>query len=282
MTWSVCIRILAMVTCAYSFGRIRAKRCFASASSYEPPGPSPLELLLGLGCVHAQLAADADDIGRAGLLPDDLFPRQRFYPWRDWFLPWSALRRLLARPPVLLDRLPDAPRRLGRLLLRRRRAHRCALRLYGPPGRTGSSRNSVLPVFERRADALEARARFDVADRVIRDLGGCAYASGATGYDASGWRAHFGEARHARLVRLQRAVDPAGLLRRPGLPLLRLSGTPAPQAARRAARPGDCGRGMPACAFKSSGGSPGHERCPASRSGAQRSPCCATRPSSRT
>ncbi len=182
---------------------------------YEPPGPSPLELLFGLGCVQAQFWTDADDIGRAGLIPDDQFPRQRFYPWRDWFLPWSALRRLLARPPVPLDRLPDPPGWTGCFFIGG--AHIDAPALVLPPGDRLFT-YSVLPMFERRADALEAAARLDVADRVIRDLGGCAYVSGATGYDASRWRAHFGEARHARLVRLQRAVDPAGLLRRPGLP----------------------------------------------------------------
>ncbi len=188
---------------------------FRVGIEYEPPGPSPLELLLGLGCVEAQFAADADDIGRAGLLPDDQFPRQRFYPWRDWFLPWRALRRLLARPPVPLDVLPDELGWAGCFFIGS--AHIDAPALVRPPGDRFFS-YSVLPMFERRAEAVEARARLDVADRAIRDLGGCAYVSGATGYDASRWRAHFGEARHARLVRLQRAVDPAGLLRRPGLP----------------------------------------------------------------
>ncbi len=188
---------------------------FRVGVEYDPPGPSPLELLFGLGCVQAQFAADADDIGRAGLLPDDLFPRQRFHPWRDWFLPWGALRRFLARPPVPLDWLPDPPAGwTGCFFIG---APIDAPAFVRPPGDRFFS-YSVLPVFERRADALEARARLDAADRVIRDLGGCAYASGATGYDAAAWRAHFGEARHARLVRLQRAVDPAGLLRRPGLP----------------------------------------------------------------
>lgn len=163
-----------------------------------------------------EFGADADDIGRAGLLPDDLFPRQRLHPWRDWFLPWSALRRFLARPPVPLDWLPDAPAGWAGCFFVGG-THIDAPAFVRPPGDRFFS-YSVLPVFERRADALAARARLDVADRVIRDLGGCAYVSGATGYDASRWRAHFGEARHARLVRLQRAVDPAGLLRRPGLP----------------------------------------------------------------
>ena len=157
---------------------------------YDPPGPSPLALLLGLGCVRVQLGADAADIGRAGLLPNDLFPRQRFHPWRDWFLPWSALRRLLARPPVPLDWLPAAPHGWAGCYFIGG-AHIDAPALVRPPGDRFFS-YSVLPVFERRADALEARARLEVADRVIRDLGGCAYVSGATGYDASRWRAHLG------------------------------------------------------------------------------------------
>lgn len=189
---------------------------FRVGIEYEPPGPSPLDLLLGLGCVQVQCDADADDIGRAGLLSDDMFPRQRFYPWRDWLLPWRALRRLLARPPVPLDWLPDTPAGWAGCFFMCA-AHIDAPALVRPPGDRFFSYH-VLPRFSRRADALEARARLDVADRVIRDLGGCAYLSGATGYDAARWRAHFGEARHARLVRLQRAVDPAGLLRRPGLP----------------------------------------------------------------
>ena len=188
---------------------------FRVGIEYEPPGPSPIELFLGLGCVQVQFGADADDIGRAGLLPNDLFPRQRFYPWRDWFLPWRALRGLLARPPVPVGWLPEAPGWGGCFFISS--AHIDAPALVLPAGDRFFS-YSVLPMFERRADALEARARLNVADRVIRDMGGCAYVSGATGYDASRWRAHFGEARHARLVRLQRTVDPGGLLRRPGLP----------------------------------------------------------------
>ncbi|MCY4029164.1 MAG: FAD-binding protein [Acidobacteria bacterium] len=183
---------------------------------YEPPAPSPLALLFGLGCVEAHFDGDGDDIGRAGLLPDDLFPRQRFHPWRDWFLPWGALRPILDRAPVPLDWLPPAPHGWAGCYFVCG-ASIDAPAFVRPPGDRFLS-YSVLSVFERRADALEARDRLDAADRVIRDLGGCAYLSGATGYDASRWRAHFGGARHARLVRLQRAVDPAGLLRRPGLP----------------------------------------------------------------
>ena len=189
---------------------------FRVGIEYEPPAPSPIRLLFGLRCAQVQLGADADDIGRAGLLLDDLLPRQRYYPWRDWFLPWSALRRLLTRPPVPLDWLPDAPAGWAGCFFIGG-AHIDAPALARPPGERFFS-YSVLPTFERREDALEASARLEVADGVIRDLGGCAYVSGVTGYDASRWRAHFGEARHARLVRLQRAVDPAGLLRRPGLP----------------------------------------------------------------
>ncbi len=189
---------------------------FRVGVEYEPPATSVLELLFGLGCVEARFDGDADDIGRAGLLPDDLFPRQRFHPWRDWFLPWRALRRFLARPPAPLDWLPAPPAGWAGCFFIGG-APIDAPAFVRPPGDRFFS-YSVLPVFERRADALEARARLDAADRVIRDLGGCAYVSGATGYDAADWRAHFGAARHARLVRLQRVVDPAGLLRRPGLP----------------------------------------------------------------
>ena len=183
---------------------------------YEPPAPSPLALLFGLGCVEAHVDGDGDDVGRAGLLPDDLFSRRRFHPWRDWFLPWGALRPILARAPVPLGWLPPAPHGWAGCYLV------CGASIDAPafvrPAGDRFISYSVLSVFERSADALEARDRLDAADRVIRDLGGCAYLSGATGYDASDWRAHFGEARHARLVRLQRSVDPGGLLRRPGLP----------------------------------------------------------------
>ena len=184
---------------------------------YDPPAPSPIALLFGLGCAQATPVLDSDDIGRSGLMPDDLFPwRGHYSPWRDWFLPWDRLRPLLARPPISLDWLPPPPMGwAGCFFLCG--AAMDAPALARPPGDPFFS-FSVLTRFTDREGALDAKARLDVADRAMRDLGGFAYLSGATSYGVSDWQAHYGAARHARLVRLQREVDPDGLLRRPGLP----------------------------------------------------------------
>ena len=184
---------------------------------YDPPAPSPLALVIGLGCVEAAPVLDMDDIGRAGLMADDLFPWQgRYYPWRDWFLPWDELRPLLSRPPISLDWLPPPP--MGWAGCYFVNGAVIDAPAFARPQGDRFFSFSVLTCFSNRDGALDAKTRLDVADRRIRDLGGFAYLSGATGYSHSDWQAHFGVAPHARLVRLQREVDPDGLLRRPGLP----------------------------------------------------------------
>ena len=184
---------------------------------YNPPAPSPLAFIIGLGCVEVIPILDMDDVGRAGFMPKDLFPWQgHYHPWRDWFLPWDELGPLLSRPPISLDWLPPLPRGWAGCYFINGAAID-APALARPPGDRYFS-FSVLTCFSNRGDALDARTRLDVADRKIRDLGGVAYLSGATGYGNSDWQAHFGVALHARLVRLQREIDPDGLLRRPGLP----------------------------------------------------------------
>ena len=184
---------------------------------YDPPAPSPLAIIFGLGCVEATPVLDMDDIGRAGLMPNDLFPWQgRYYPWRDWFLHWDELRPLLSRPPISLDWLPPPP--MGWAGCYFINGAVIDAPAFARPQGDRFFSFSVLTCFSNRGDALDAKTRLDVADRRIRDLGGVAYLSGATGYGNSDWQAHFGVAPHARLVRLQREVDPDGLLRRPGLP----------------------------------------------------------------
>ena len=256
---------------------------FRVGIEYEPPGPSPIELFLGLRCVEVRFGADADDIGRAGLLPDDLFPTQRFYPWRDWFLPWSALRRLLARPPVPLGWLPDAPGwggcffissahmfRLGRLLLHQQRAHRCARACTAPgrpvllllrPSHVRATRGRARgPRPSRRCRSRDSRSR-RLRLRVGRDRLRCfPLASAFRGGAPCPSRPAAARCRSCRSSSSS------------GASLLRVSGAPALQAGSARSETEGLRARMPACAFNSSGGSPGRERCPATRSVVQRFP----------
>ena len=186
-------------------------------TEYESTVPVAESIFDGLGFASLGVFRDTDDVGRAGLVPDDLLPRTRFHPWRDWLLPWSALPELVLRPPVPLDWLRPPPMSwVGCYFV-------CAGSLDAPlivrPRGSRLFSYSILPVFERETQAASARERLEHADRVIRGLGGVAYVSGATGYGPAQWRAHFGTVLHDHFVALQRDLDPHGLLRRPGLPI---------------------------------------------------------------
>ena len=241
---------------------------FRVGIEYEPPGPSPLELLLGLGCIQVQFGADADDIGRAR-------------PPSGRSVSEAALLSL-ARLVSSVECAPSTPctsaraprpasrraRRLGRLLLRRRRAHRCACACTAPgrpvllvlrPAHVRATRGRARgPRPFRRCRSRDSRSR-RLRLRVGRDRLRCfPLASAFRGGAPCPSRPASARCRSCRSSSST------------GVSLLRLS--------RSAGAPGWAGawrdRGLrawtPAGAFKSSGGSPGRERCPASRSVAQR------------
>ena len=188
-----------------------------AGTEYEPPAQAPEALLEGLGHVSASVFRDSGDVGRAGLVPDTLLPAHRHHPWRDWLMPWSALRPLCAAPPIALDWLAPPPLSwVGMYLVRPDAVD--APQLAMPEGKRCFS-YSILPVCESREEALRAERRLKVADRVLVGLGGRAYISGRTGYGRTQWRRHFGSRRYRAMVKLQHALDPHGLLRRPGLPI---------------------------------------------------------------
>ena len=195
----------------------RGEAVVRAGTEYEPPAQRAEALLEGLGHVSASVFRDSGDIGRAGLVPDTLLPAHRHHPWRDWLMPWSALRVLCAAPPIALDWLAPPPLSwVGMYLVRPDAVD--APQLAMPEGERCFS-YSILPVCESREEALRAERRLKVADRVLVGMGGRAYISGRTGYGRTEWRRHFGRERYRAMVKLQHALDPLGLLRRRGLPV---------------------------------------------------------------
>lgn len=149
------------------------------------------EVLEGLGYDEARTVKDTDKVGRAGMFPKWGFFRFNYHPWRDWFLPWEALRTLLTQPwldPDWVPRWPDSwtgtyPIKTGAV---------DAPLFISPDGEHVFS-CSILTVIIQHEKAIEMVARLREIDRAIVELGGKSYLSGRVDYGRGEWEEHYEE-----------------------------------------------------------------------------------------
>ncbi len=169
----------------------------------------------GLGYDEIVSARNSADVGRAGLYPRWAFSRRMYHPWRDWFMPWEALRTVLAQPWLDPDRVPRPPeiwigfypiatQDIGAPLL----IHPTGKRMFS---------YSVLAVFDEFERANELAERLRRIDRALIQLGGKAYLSGRVGYGPVEWREHYGDMFDTAVL-WKKEFDPKRVFRGEGMP----------------------------------------------------------------
>ena len=188
---------------------------FAGLEYDEDPGDA--RQLEGLG--HAELAytRDTANVGRGQMYPPWAFSRMHFHPWRDWFMPWEALRAVLGQPwldPSWLPRRPGSwtgvyPARMEGLdapLCMRPSGER--ILGYSVLALVGQNH------YERATDLV--RRLEEVAETLV-GLGGKSYLSGRVRYGPRRWKEHYGEMLE-RGRRWKREFDPKQVFQRQAMP----------------------------------------------------------------
>jgi cytokinin dehydrogenase len=130
---------------------------------------------------------------------------QKAHPWIDSFMPWRStaeyVRTLLEQP---------APAHAWTIALWPVRRSRLAAPLLVTPADEFLMGVSVLPNVPR-ARLGEALAVVENWSATSIRMGGKRYLSGWVGFDATGWREHYGTL-WSELQRMKRRCDPAGIL----------------------------------------------------------------------
>ena len=183
---------------------------------YDDAHPCDSHLFGDLAHSERRATTDTGDVAHAGLIPDGIFARWRYHPWRGWLMPWDSLAATLEVPPVegrwmrsthyawigsyFLD-----PAKFDTPLIARPKGHR----LFSL---------AVFPSFEQPHEAQEAAKALRETDAVVCAAGARASLYGATRYRRKQWAEHFGAQLHQRMRALQRKIDPDGVLRTANAP----------------------------------------------------------------
>ncbi len=163
------------------------------------------KVLEDLGHDEVKAVRDTDKVGHAGMFPKWGFFRMNHHPWRDWFLPWEALRTLLAQPWLDPSWIPQVPASWTGTYPLKTGSNDAPL-LMRPNGERVFS-YSVLTVHTRHERASELRERLREIDKTLIKLGGKSYLSGGTGYGREEWKEHYGE-KFEMGVEVKKEFDP--------------------------------------------------------------------------
>ena len=180
------------------FGNLRAeirahdRQIFLRAGAEYDDDIDHGRMVEGLGCNTMMIVWDTSDVGRANAPVPRVFLRTSYYPWRDWFLPWNALRTVLDQPWLDLDHAPRAPPSWTGIYPIANAEHVEAPLFMHPPEER-MFLYSVLAVLDdvRKASALAERLK-EITRELIA-LGGKSYLSGDVGYGSDEWAEHYGE-----------------------------------------------------------------------------------------
>lgn len=169
------------------------------------------------GLRHDEVAwvNDTADVGRAEMYPKWGFSGGNYHPWRDWFMPWEALRTLINHPwldPRWAPRAPFSwtgmyPIRTGVI----------DTPLFSRPQGPLMTSYSILAVLSDYDRAADLTARLKEVDRALVELGGKSYLSGHVGYGLEEWEQHYGE-KLAIGKRWKRQFDPDSVFESNGMP----------------------------------------------------------------
>lgn len=149
------------------------------------------EVLEELGHDEVASASDTADVGQAGIYPAWGFSRRNRHPWRDWLLPWSTLRTLIAQPWLTPRSVPRAPFSWTGVYPIRTGPN-AAPWVMRPQGELITS-YSILAVLGDRDWATRLTGQLREIDRTLVDLGAKSYLSGDVAYGRREWEAHYGD-----------------------------------------------------------------------------------------
>ena len=187
------------------------------SAAYEYAGePDDAERLAGLHFDENTYTRDTTSVGTAAIYPKWAFSWLHYHPWRDWVLPWDALRPLLAQPPLESEWVP--PRPWSWTGLYALGGERVAAPLFmRPPGEMAFSYSvlCVMGEFQHR-EAVALAKRLRQLDRTLVGLGGKAYLSGGVDYGAEEWAEHYGDVL-GQVIRWKREFDPKGVFSPAGM-----------------------------------------------------------------
>ena len=160
---------------------------------------------------------DTGKVGNAGLFPKWGFSYLNHHPWRDWLLPWEALRPLLAQEWLDPRWLPKRPWSWTGSYVIKTESMDAPLFMY-PPGERILS-YSILAVLGQNQyeQATELVSRLREVDRTLLEMGGKSYLSGDVGYGPRQWREHYGEMLEQG-IRWKREFDPHQVFESGGMP----------------------------------------------------------------
>ena len=169
--------------------------------------PDDGTVLAGLGYDENLYTRDTASVGRAAMYPSWGFSWLHYHPWRDWLMPWSTLRTLLAQPWLDREWLPPRPWSwTGAYPIRTDTID--APLFMRPPGERLISYSILTVLGEFQLDqAQEMASRLQEIDRTLIGLGGKSYLSGRVGYESGQWADHYGEML-AMGIRWKREFDP--------------------------------------------------------------------------
>ena len=171
--------------------------------------------LEGLGYDSILSTRDTAEVGRAGMYPKWAFSRNMYHPWRDWLLPWEALRTVLAQPWLDPRQVPRAPGSWIGIYPIKTAAIDAPLFMH-PKGERMFA-YSILATMDKLEPAKELAGRLREIDRTLVGLGGKSYLSGGVGYGRKEWREHYGE-RLETGIGWKREFDPKRVFRWEGMP----------------------------------------------------------------
>lgn len=178
--------------------------------------PDDAEMLAGLKYDENTYTRDTTSVGRAVMYPSWAFSWLHYHPWRDWILPWEALRPLLAAPLLDKDWVPRRPWSWTGLYGIGKEAIDAPM-FMRPPGRAICySVLAVLGEFQYEK-AIELAGKLQEIDRTLVGLGGKSYLSGGVGYGPQEWAEHYGEML-AQAIRWKREFDPKLVFNPAGMP----------------------------------------------------------------
>ena len=149
------------------------------------------EVLEELGHDEVASASDTADVGQAGIYPAWGFSRRNRHPWRDWLLPWSTLRTVIAQPWLTPRSVPRAPFSWTGVYPIRTGPN-AAPWVMRPQGELITS-YSILAVLGDRDWATRLTGQLREIDRTLVDLGAKSYLSGDVAYGRREWEAHYGD-----------------------------------------------------------------------------------------
>lgn len=187
--------------------------------------PDDDAMLEGLGYDELAYTRDTASVGRAGMYPSWSFSRLHYHPWRDWMLPWEALRTLLAEPLLDPGSMPRRPWGwIGLYPIGRGESE--APLLMRPPGELTISYSILAVLGEyQHQQATELVEKLEDIDRKLVGLGGKSYLSGGVGYSPQQWQQHYGEMLEQG-ISWKREFDPDHVFHSASMPFD--AGAPAP------------------------------------------------------